>query len=256
MTASGFPSDALLPPRPASLGEILDAGFVLFRRTLLRCVPFSLLAVLFGQLPAVYLLRTEQSLALNQPKDLLWWLIMMLSALGTLWTWLVIMLRQRDALQGGENVRPFDVGAARALVLLPRSLALLAIAGIAVLIGLVLFVLPGIYLLVSFWLALPLLVFEGVGARAALDGALQLVRGHWRHLAATLLVVVMSVLALFVIGSLCALLIGQLSGRSALIDDALLGGIVAGVLGALFQPLVIALTLAAYADLRHRRSID
>ena len=43
-----FPYD-----RPASAGEVLDAAFLLFRRTVLGCLPWSLLAVLLGNLPSV-----------------------------------------------------------------------------------------------------------------------------------------------------------------------------------------------------------
>lgn len=252
-----FPGEALLPRRPASLGEILDAGFLLFRRTLPGCVPFSLLAVLLGQLPSVYQLRTGQALALQEAKDPIWWGLMLAAGLGTLCSWLIIMLRQRAALavlggQGAAQGVRSDV--LTALRLMPRALLLLLLATFAVALGTLLLVLPGIYLLVAFWPALALQVFEGRGIRGSLDGALQLVRGEWRHVAMVLVVVAMSVLALFVIGSLCGLLLLQITGRADLANDPLTSGLVAGVLGALFQPLVIAFTLATYADLRHRKA--
>lgn len=261
-----FPCDALLPPRPASLGEILDAGFLLFKRTLPGCVPFSLLAVLLGQLPSVYQLRTGQVLALSEAKDAVWWGLMFLAGLGTLCSWLIIMLRQRAALvtfvgqdfPGGVSEAGVRLSGARAdvfaaLRVLPRALLLLLLATGMIAIGTLLLVLPGIYLLVAFWPALALQVFEGRSIRDSLDGALQLVRGEWRHVAMVLVVVAMSVLALFVIGSLCGLLLLQITGRADLANDPLVSGLVAGLLGALFQPLVIAFTLATYADLRHRK---
>jgi hypothetical protein len=260
-SAAGFPSEALLPRRPASLGEILDAGFVLFKGTLIGCVPFSLVAVLLGHLPSVYQLLTGQALALDESKDLLWWLLMLVAGLGTLCMWLIIMLRQRAALaaaasQGNAGGVADDVFAdvMAAVRLLPRALLLLLLAAVAIALGGVLLVLPGIYLLVAFWPALAIQVFEGRGIRDSLDGALQLVRGEWRHVAMTLVVVAMSVLALFVIGSLCGLLLFEITGRADLAKDPLASGLVAGLLGALFQPLVIAFTLASYADLRHRKA--
>lgn len=258
---AAFPGEALLPRRPASLGEILDAGFVLFKRTLPACLPFSLLAVLLGHLPSVYQLRTAQALALNEPKDLFWWLLLSVAGLGTLCSWLIIMLRQRAALaaaaspgnavEGAGGVFADVVAAVR---LLPRALVLLLLGAGAIALGSLLLVLPGIYLLVAFWPALAIQVFEGRGIRDSLDGALQLVRGEWRHVAVTLVVVAMSVLALFVIGSLCGLLLFEITGRADLANDPLASGLVAGLLGALFQPLVIAFTLASYADLRHRKA--
>jgi hypothetical protein len=246
---SSFPTTQLLPARAAGIGDILDAGFLLFRRSLPTCLPWSLLAVLLGQLPSVYLLGSGQALALSAPKDLLWWMLMGLAACGTLWCWLAIMLRQRATLLRsslGADLRA-------ALQLLPAALGALALGLVAVAIGLVLLVIPGIYLLVAFWPVLAIVVFEARGPRAALDQALQLARGAWRHLAGTLVIVVISVLGLYVVGSLCGLLFAQLAGGAAAARNPLVAGLVAGVLGAAFQPLLIALGLAAYADLRHRR---
>ena len=45
----------LLPlPRPLMTGEVLDAAFRLFRAGLLRCLPYSGLAVLVLELPTLY----------------------------------------------------------------------------------------------------------------------------------------------------------------------------------------------------------
>jgi len=252
--ASGFPAALLLPSGPAGLGEILDAGFVLFRRSLPRCLPFALLAVLLGQGPSVYALGSGQALALGETKDALWWLLMVVAGLGTLGSWLMIMLRQRGTLVAAAGGRAADLLADLrcALRLLPSSLLLLLLAALAVGLGSLLLVLPGVYLLVAFWPALPIHVFEDRPVRDSLDAALQLVRRKWRHLALTLLVVAMSLLALFVIGSLCGVLLVELTGSATLAAAPWVSGVVSGVLGALFQPLLSAFTLAAYADLQQR----
>ena len=253
-----FPTTLLLPTRAAALGEILDAGFLLFRRSLPACLPWSLLAVLLGQLPSVYLLASGQTLALSQPKGLMWWLLMSFSACGTLWCWLAIMLRQRSTLlrAAADDTAAVSLVAdlQSALRCLPAALATLLLGLLAVAIGSVLLVLPGVYLLVAFWPALAIVVFEARGPRAALDESLQLVRGAWRQLALTLLVVLMGVLGVFVVGALVGLVFLQLVGGAAAGRGALASGLVAGVLGAAFQPLLVAMGLAAYADLQHRRA--
>lgn len=247
-TPTTLPTELLLPRRAASLGEILDAGFGLYRRSLLACLPLSLLAVLLGQLPSAYLQSTGQSLALDTAKDLPWWLLMILAAVGTLWCWLVLMLRQRASLlRDAKSLTTIATDLWQALQLLPRALATLALALMAVALGFLLLVIPGVYLLIGFWPALALVVFESAQPRSALDGALQLARGHWRHLAATLVVVAMTVFGLFVIGSLIGLLFIELA------DGLPASSIVAAIIGALFQPLLIAFGITAYADLRHRR---
>ncbi len=251
-----FPTTLLLPPRAAALGEILDAGFLLFRRSLPACLPWSLLAVLLGQLPSVYLLASGQTLALSAPKDLSWWLLMTFSAGGTLWCWLAIMLRQRSTLlraAEGGGVTALADDLRTALRRLPTALATLLLGLLGVALGCLLLVFPGVYLLVAFWPVLAIVVFESRGPRAALDESLQLVRGAWRHLALTLLVMVMGVLGVFVVGALAGLVFLQLLGGGAAARGALAPGLVAGLLGAAFQPLLVAVGLAAYADLQHRR---
>lgn len=250
MKESSFPVDRLLPPRAATLSEALDAGFVLFRRSLVGCLPLSLLAVLLGQLPSAYLLSTKQSLSLAVPKDLTWWALMVLAAVGTLWCWLAIMLRQRAALVPSALSADWRL----ALVRLPAALGVLIFGACAVALGGLLLVVPGIYLLVAFWPALAIVVFESASPREALDGALQLARGSWRPLAANLLVVIMTLLGLFVMGALVGLFFVEFLRPAALGADAWMMGLVTGLLSAVFQPLFIAFGLAAYADLRNRRA--
>src|SRR4051812_19131620 len=50
----GAPLGLLPLPRPLMTGEVLDAAFRLFRATLLRCLPYSGLAVLVLELPTLY----------------------------------------------------------------------------------------------------------------------------------------------------------------------------------------------------------
>lgn len=250
MKESSFPVDRLLPPRAATLSEALDAGFVLFRRSLVGCLPLSLFAVLLGQLPSAYLLSTKQSLSLADPKDLTWWALMVLAAVGTLWCWLAIMLRQRAALAPSTLAADCRV----ALVRLPMALGALIVGVCAVTLGALLLVIPGIYLMVAFWPALALVVFESASPREALDGALQLARGSWRPLAANLLVVIMTLLGLFVMGTLVALFFIEFLRPTGSGADAWVMSGVTGLLSAVFQPLFIAFGLAAYADLRNRRA--
>src|SRR5438132_573719 len=44
------------PPRPQSVGEILDSAFRIFRATLVQCLPYAIAAVIAGQLPNIYYL--------------------------------------------------------------------------------------------------------------------------------------------------------------------------------------------------------
>ncbi|MBV9913002.1 MAG: hypothetical protein JOZ93_10500, partial [Sinobacteraceae bacterium] len=46
--------------RPAAIAEVLDAGFRIFRATLLQTLPYGLLAMLAGKLPHLYGLLSPQ----------------------------------------------------------------------------------------------------------------------------------------------------------------------------------------------------
>src|ERR1700740_3196072 len=51
------------PARPQSVGEILDTGFRIFTRTLVKCLPYAVAAVILRQLPNLYLVARGQGLA-------------------------------------------------------------------------------------------------------------------------------------------------------------------------------------------------
>ena len=236
--------------RPASAGEVLDAAFLLFRRTVLGCLPWSLLAVLLGNLPSVYLLATGQSLSLLERKDMVWWGLMAGAAVAGLWVWVFLLLRQYRVACGE---RPgFFGGALDALRGTPRAIAVILLALLAMTVGTLLLVIPGMYLSVALWPSLTVLMVEKRGPAATLDRALQLVRGHWWHTATILGVAGGVVMALYVVGILIGLMFGQLEGGIDRSAAALVLGIVSGVMAAVFQPLFIALGVAQYLDLLRR----
>jgi hypothetical protein len=240
-----FPYD-----RPATASEVLDAGFLLFRRTLPACLPWSLFAVLLGNLPSVYLLATGQSLSLLKPKDIVWWGLMACAALAGLWVWLFLLARQYGVARGG---RPGLLdGAWEAMRTVPRAVAVILVAALALSLGTIFLVLPGIYLSVALWPCLTVLVAERRGVAATLDRALQLVRGSWWHTATILGVAGGVVMALYVVGILVGLLFAQVEGGIDRSAATLVLGVVSGLLAAIFQPLFVALGVAQYLDLSRR----
>lgn len=240
-----FPYD-----RPATTGEVLDAGFLLFRRSLPSCLPWSLLAVLLGNLPSVYLLATGQSLSLLTPKDAIWWGLMAGAASAGLWVWLFLVSRQYRIAGGG---RPgFFDGAWEAMRAVPRAVAVILLAALALLLGTLLLVLPGMYLSVALWPSLTVLMVERPGIAATLDRSLQLVRGSWWLTATILGVAGGVVMALYVVGVLVGLLFAQVEGGIDRSSATLVLGVVSGLLAAVFQPLFVALGIVQYLDLRRR----
>jgi len=242
-----FPYD-----RPASAGEVLDAGFLLFRRTVLACLPWSLLAVVAGNLPTAYQLLSGQRLELWAPKDPLWWLLICGAALANLWVWTFIVRRQLGVARAAP--RPFMTDAVAALRRLPHSLGLVVGAMTLVLVGMLLLVAPGVYLGIALWPSLTVLTAEEGGIRATYDRSLQLVRHNWWHTATILGVASSALLALYVVGVLAALAFAQLSGGLDRSSATLALTIVSALLAGVFQPLLTALGIAQYADLLRRHA--
>lgn len=193
-----------------------------------RCLPWALLAVLVGQLPWVYWQANG--------RDVFYWSVEFGAAVVNLYLWILLLLRQLEVPQALR----------RAAISLP-SVLLLIVTGLAlVALGTVLLVLPGVYLLVALWPSFTLLVEDRLGVRVSIDASLRLVRGHWWHVAGTLILALMAVLGLFVIGNLFGLLLAELS--------AFVSRVVTALLGALFMPFVTALSIALVRDLQQPHS--
>ncbi len=208
-----------------------------FRATLLRTLPFSLLAVLLGQWPSVYLLQGGESMQLFAPKSPGWWGVMLIASVGTLWCWLMIARRQ-------WRLDPMAVDIRVATRVLPRALLILLMSTVLVGVGALVLVIPGIYLLVALWPALAVSLAEDASARTSIDRALVLVRGAWWQSLSVLVVMLVLVLGFFVLGALAAFALASLLPMS----------VVTALLAAFFQPFVTAIGWAQYQALCERQA--
>ncbi|MFO1426217.1 MAG: hypothetical protein U1F11_04435 [Steroidobacteraceae bacterium] len=241
------PAAALLPRVGANFAELLDATTRLFRATLPACLPLALLAVMVGQLPAAWLAAGGAPAA----RPAAWWPLASAAGLLNLWLWNLLLLRQAALARG----TPMALGAAAGIALrrLPGSVAvLLGVVALSAA-GLLLLVLPGVYLLFACAAAWPLQVLDGEPPAAAIDRSLRLVRGRWQRTAALcgtgLFVVFASYGAGYVLGLLIATVLGGGGGL------ALPSRIAGGLIGALFMPFMTALAIVLHADLRARAPV-
>jgi hypothetical protein len=134
-----------------------------------------------------------------------------------------------------------------------------AIAWVSVLIaigsfgGAILCIVPGVWLFISWAVALPVLLTENVGGGKALSRSFQLVKGRWWATFGAL--VLAYILSAVVGGGISALLSAASlsgSGHSTAVDIAL--RIVSGTISQLITvPFVAALTVILYLDLRVRK---
>src|SRR5579862_2797918 len=94
-----MPNALYPPPKPRSLGELLDAMLQIFRLSLLKCLPYATLAIIAGQLSTFYYLARGRMPVLdsNDPVGVA------LYGLGTLLAlilWTAMLLRQSTIAAG------------------------------------------------------------------------------------------------------------------------------------------------------------
>jgi hypothetical protein len=120
-------------------------------------------------------------------------------------------------------------------------------------IGFILLVVPGVYLWVSFAVAVPVLLMEGVRGRRALGRSRQLVRGRWWPAFGLILVgTLLAVIVAIVIDSLAtaAVVTAPEDNDLAVFAVDLVSGAVGNVL---ITPFVAAFVVVLYFDLRVRK---
>ncbi|MGH8217686.1 MAG: hypothetical protein ACREUT_03825 [Steroidobacteraceae bacterium] len=247
------------PPRPQSIGEVLDAGFRLFRATLGHCLPYGALVMIAGELGNLYELFSGRlpSATLELEHDRTWWTWYGVGLAIMLLLWGALLTRQ-DALARRRPVSmTAELGAS--LRKFPQLVALTLIAWGGITLGLLLLVVPGLYLAVALAFGAPALFVGGAsGPVRALAESLRLVRGEWRRTA--LLMVLVILITLAVDGVLSAVL----TAASAVIADvdvadrmrvASISEIVGVIVGSITAPFWSAMILAIYADLVRRAEL-
>jgi hypothetical protein len=244
--------------RPLSIGEMLDAGFKLFRHrfgTLMVCVlvpvvPLSILStIIVGSVD-------DAAFDVNAPAsdsssvDVANLIDNLLSgaaaAIAIAACFKVISSAYLgERADAGTSLR---YGLSR---LLPLVVAYFAMS-ICVGIGLVLLLVPGIFLAVKWSMTFPAIVAERAGPFAALRRSWELTRGHWWRTFGTLLVVV---LISFVLSIAILVGFGAAVATSDSISElafAVLLTAVTIIVLAILYPLTAAVVTVLYYDLRVR----
>jgi len=245
-----MPSVLYPPPRPQAIGEVLDSAFAIFKVTLLKCLPFGLLAMVTSQLKSIYDLATGRALG---ARDFGSWLFFGLGVLASIVLWSAVILRQKGVLELRETSAAAELAkAARALPSMAIALVL-GLLGCAV--GLVLLVLPGLYLLLAFPFVWQVILFEHRSPVEAFGASRRLMYGNaWRVL--TIFCVGLSMLLVFdiIVYMLVAVLL-QFAGAGDVTLVTSAAPVVVIALGAITSPFLCALGLAAYGDLQVRYTL-
>ena len=170
-----------LATRPQSIGKTLDSGFKLFFAGFGKVIVLALVATLVANLPSL-LLGTKageidpEALRALGGKVLGLFLVVIIVA-----TALNTAILRRLAVLGNGDAADDSMGKSIAIgfkYLVPVFAGII-LYGVAVGAGMILLIIPGIFLLVSLYLFWPAIVVEGKGPIEALKRSHHLVRGNW-----------------------------------------------------------------------------
>jgi hypothetical protein len=262
-TASGVAGRGAL--RPLDIGETLDAAVNLYSKNAVKLwtlvavvvIPIEALVVIIRRLtlPSGVFVRNGSLYTFGSTSTSAYSVGLLVGAVLGLFAYLLatgaVFRLQLDAYLG----RPTDVRSSLDFALgRHRLLSLLwvgIITTVMVAVGLILIIIPGIYLFVAVAFAIPVLMLEGLRGMGAISRSMSLVSGRWWPTFGRLLVG----LILYIVGVVLVGVIGAAitHGVSSVSLYLIINGIVAIVISVFFAPFIAALINVTYIDLRVRK---
>lgn len=259
-------SQAFYPPaRPLAVAEVLDLVVQIFKATVVKCLPYGICAVVAQELPNIYEVGSgtvRQPFGGGRP---MWMVLFVVGTLLALIAWSGLLLRQRAIIEHTPTTTRSEL--ARTLRRLPSFvlatvLVLVAVCGefavlwwvprqyhTGTLISLIALSSYAGILLSCTW---PAVLIAGQGPLSGLRQSIRLVWGNWWRTAATYAVgaVVVFVLGILV-GILIALVVPTLTSDVPVMWATF--SVIANAMMAVVAPLVGALLLAVFGELRVRK---
>ena len=239
---------ALPALRPLSMGEILDVSFQLYRR---HFAALAMVALICSGLPVLLSLFIEASGGMLQHVWLTlayYGIFVVLSAIATAATVFIVS----ESYMG----RPLSAGEAlnRATPFLWRVIACSILTGLLVMVGFLLFLVPGIVLLCGLILAFPALVLEpGTTASGALARSWALTRGsRWRIFGMLVTLGLLLYVPFVALTALAALVLPD-APTGSVMSGGLIGLVMAAVVQLFLYPLFYCVLTVSYYDLRVRK---
>lgn len=254
------------PTRPQAIGEVLDAAFRIFKATLLKCLPFSVLATVAGQLQNIYVMVTGRTLRAFSNSDPGWWTVYVLGAVIGAALINAIFIRQAAIASGSEAAAP------AALLQGLRRVPHVAVMGVLITIvvgvwfvpmatipaayrswGVAFLSVPAVFLLVLFLCSWPALLVGHKNPIASLRYSAHLIWGNWWRTVMVYLVVLTMIIVLSVTAGLIVGVLTQLFAARDLAVTTAVSAVMVVASGAVYMPFVTSMSLALYGDLQARK---
>lgn len=261
-----MPSVLYPPPRPQAIAEVLDSAFRIFKATLLKCLPYSVLATVAGQLQNIYVILTGRTLRPFSNSDPGWWAVYVLGAVIGAGLINAIIIRQAAIASGSQSVGRV------ALMQGLRNVPYVVVMGVLVAIvvgiwfvpvavipaahrswGVGILSVPAVYLLVLFLCSWPALLVGHKGPIESLRYSAHLIWGNWWRTVMVYLVVLTMIIVLSVTAGLIVGVLTQLVAARDLAVTTAVSAVMVVAFGAVYMPFVTSMSIALYGDLQARK---
>ncbi|HKY72634.1 MAG TPA: hypothetical protein VJL88_12005 [Nitrospira sp.] len=240
-----------MPRQPQTVGQTLDNGFKLFFEGFGRCFLPSLFASLVLVLPYVI---AGPLFTAGQPSTGNWATLVSVMIpvwLAYLWLHAAILFRLGRVAQSADST--LTEALTHGFKCLLPILASVILYMIAVMVGTVFLIIPGIFLSLSLYLFMPAIVLDGCGPVQALKRSHNLVWGNWWRTLTVLTVPLFVVLIMYMgIGFVSGLLLAF--GNDVVPSELqIMIQLFQAPMNAILMPLLYAIAIVQYHDLKFRR---
>lgn len=251
---------SMMSTGPRSIGGVLDDAIRLYRGSLAACLPIAFIGLLVATPPALWVALRAQSLAATGDatsvlavfSSPLVWLLYLVTILAYTATY-GALIHQIDAIAHGQRLtlsQAFGVGLQR----LPALLGVSILFGLAVLVGTLLLVIPGIWLWGLLQLAFVAVVVERKGVFESFGTSRRLVLGNWwRTNVVVFVAFVIMIVLLMVIAGIAGVLLGMAGGDPASTGSQLVQQLISAVLNLFTMSFFPCVLLAVFNDLKLRK---
>jgi len=238
------------PTEPQTIGKVLDSGVKLYLFSFDKVIGFAIAAAFFSQLPNFFTGNINQT---QDPEVVL----QFLASYGWLFVvFMVVAIIFYNALYYRMNsaVRTPEEDFATALAVGVRKLlpviGALLLYMLAVTVGMILLIVPGIILSLSLFFYNALIIIDNEGVISSLTTSHRLVWGNWWRTAAVFLIPGVIIMAVFIVlGFIFAIVLGFLGETLSTVGLEL----TSMIFNALLTPLFIAIVLVQLNDLKLRK---
>jgi hypothetical protein len=229
------------------VSEMLESAAQLFKHSLLKCLPAMMVGALCAEAAEIYWLASGHvSTQPLQPRDPAYYGIAI--AGGCLYMLVAgAILLQLRALRDG-TLRPWSDVFSASLARWPTLLLAWVLASLGIALGLLAFLIPGIYLLVCLTPLMPVLMFESLSAPGTLKRCIALVRPMWVKVLACLIIAMFVVFVCMIVAGAILALLRLLSGQESGPGGNALSTTFSLLVAAVAQLFFYSLTLVIYTS--------